>query len=164
MGGVQLRDTRRDQLDSLINAYGLFWSLDQATWKGNQMIGVQRMGAGPQMNFWSYPGFYVLYQGKEAVYFGIARVGLGKRIRDHTKDHLKGQWDNFSWFGYGDLADGRRSQPQPRTSAWGGQVLWKAAIFDLEAAIIRALSPRLNVGHGSFRLGKIRWDQYTEAC
>ena len=184
--GLKMRgmaDQGRGQLDSLINAYDLHWDRAQTSWKKAEgfsvrlkMLGFQGSGRGRvEQNFWSFPGFYVLYRSEgaggrpsvkatySAVYFGIARSGVGKRIHEHTKDRLRPDksWDSFSWFAYGDLIDRKRSRPEPRSSAWGGKVLWKAAVFDLEAAMIRALSPPENRGHGSFRLRGIAWDQVT---
>ena len=46
-------------------------------------------------------GVYILHYGQEIVYVGqaVSDSGIGKRLRDHTKDRLSNRWDGFSWFG-----------------------------------------------------------------
>ena len=42
-------------------------------------------------------GVYVLLKGITISYVGLAK-DLYQRFDDHTRDHLKGDWDGFHWF------------------------------------------------------------------
>ena len=43
-------------------------------------------------------GIYVLLKGPKIHYIGLARKSLRWRIYTHLKDHLKGEWDHFSFY------------------------------------------------------------------
>ena len=43
-------------------------------------------------------GLYILFNDRKIVYVGKSEACLRKRIRAHTKDKFKDQWDSFTWF------------------------------------------------------------------
>ena len=43
-------------------------------------------------------GLYVLYDGTRIHYIGLTRKSLRWRLRTHLKDHLRGEWDHFSFY------------------------------------------------------------------
>ena len=43
-------------------------------------------------------GLYILYNKKRITYIGKSTVNLRKRISNHSTDHLKNNWDSYSWF------------------------------------------------------------------
>lgn len=72
-------------------------------------------------------GLYVLYEGKRAVYVGLAS-SLRWRIPKHLRDHLAGKWDRFSLF-----------------------VVRKAKYLkDLETLLIRVTKAKFNKQRGKF--------------
>ena len=100
-----------------ISAYGYRWKRDWVEW--NEGLGRGRpkkeesvekalwgeKAPGMAVNFAEQVGVYLLHNGDQTVYVGRitggknAKRGLYDRLREHTKDSLKDDWDKFSWFG-----------------------------------------------------------------
>ena len=73
----------------VVLAYGPRWIR-----KSSEINGFDRI---PRMRGGSV-GLYVLYKNKRITYIGKSETNIGKRLSNHTKDHLKNKWDAFSWF------------------------------------------------------------------
>jgi hypothetical protein len=92
----------------LIKMYGLYWNPDLVDWgskgQGNsgKLLGSVNLDddttAKTDVDYWDAQGIYVLYKDFKAVYVGMARNSLGKRIKAHLSDRLSKRWDMFSWF------------------------------------------------------------------
>ncbi|QXT34842.1 GIY-YIG nuclease family protein [Sphingomonas sanguinis] len=106
-------------------------------------------------------GVYILYDDYGPSYVGLTRnQGMGKRLKDHKTDHLKGRWDRFSWFGFRPLlpasaTSGVLGLGDPQTDVSGDT---STTIGDLEALLIRAMGPKRNRQHMAFDCAE-RWTQ-----
>ena len=86
---------------TLIRAYGEHWSRYAINWKKGEELGGERrhLQKGNQelrdVNAWDQTGIYVLERDFAIVYVGKADKCLGKRLKDHTADHLAARWDTF---------------------------------------------------------------------
>jgi hypothetical protein len=81
-----------------------------------RLIGQRGRGTRKRVaDFYKLPGFYVLiYKGK-AEYFGIApKTGVGQRIYEHLRAGKK-KFDEFSWFGYGNMKPNVKNLEVPST-------------------------------------------------
>ncbi|MFN3674504.1 MAG: GIY-YIG nuclease family protein [Sphingomonas pseudosanguinis] len=157
-----------------VTSYGLFWREDEIDWHpGNGVrdsfrllgrIGSNR-GSLRVVDFRHQQGIYVLYDDYGPSYVGLTRnQGLGKRLKDHKTDHLKGRWDRFSWFGF--------RPPLPREARCGVLALGETqtdisedtstTIGDLEALLIRVIDPKRNRQHMQFDCAE-RWTQIAYA-
>jgi len=76
---------------------------------------------------WNRHGIYALYRDGSLHYVGLA-ANLGRRIRNHMKDHLKNDWDRFSIY---ITIDNR-------------------AIKELETLVLRIVDPEGNRSAGRF--------------
>jgi hypothetical protein len=153
----------------LISSYGLFWKRDEAEWekapglhREPRMLGRRGSGSHRRVaDFYHIPGLYILYGRHGAVYAGTSGVGpargVGKRVRDHLSDHLGDKWDEFSWFGYGELERSRNGIEIP-TWLPLDPIPHKWAIRDFEAAIVHAMDVPHTL-HTSFRAGDLEWEQ-----
>lgn len=109
-------------------------------------------------------GTYILYDDYGPSYVGLTRnQGLGKRLKDHKTDHLKGKWDRFSWFGFRPLLAGQSAagllqlgDPQADISEDTS-----TPIGDLEALLIRAIGPKRNRALIQFEYAE-RWTQVDQ--
>ncbi|HCG01524.1 MAG TPA: hypothetical protein DEV93_13380 [Chloroflexi bacterium] len=87
---------------NLVKSYGLSWKLSETEWSAENENKPRLVGRGSQgriANFWFQWGVYVLYRGRDVYYIGISKR-IGDRIRQHTKDAHKNNWDRFHWFGF----------------------------------------------------------------
>jgi hypothetical protein len=153
---------------SLIQAYGLSWRLDEINWHARpaELLGIYRSNPpGGRIrklaDFWDQSGIYILYSPTGPFYVGMSRVGLGNRLRSHSKDRDKrGRWESFSWFGFRRVtgqrdADGlsllgRSTMSTPRIST-------SSAIREMEAVLINAMG--LNKRSEMSKLGGEQWAQ-----
>lgn len=137
-----------------VTSFGLFWRKSEVEWypgQGNrgQFHLIGRIGANSGRvrlaDFRKQQGIYILYDEYGSVYTGLNRnQGLGKRLKDHTDDHLAGKWDRFSWFGFhplGPVSNGVQGINDQADDIDEGT---DASIGDLEALLIKVLNPRLN--------------------
>ncbi|PAK77643.1 GIY-YIG nuclease family protein [Acetobacter fabarum] len=153
-----------------VTSYGLFWRGSEVDWKpgnGNRnsfrllgRIGSNR-GSIRIADFRHQQGIYILFDQYGPSYVGLTRnQGLGKRLKDHTQDHLAGKWDRFSWFGF------RPIDPTPTETGLlnFGQAVEEltentnTTIGDLEALLIRAIGPKNNKAQMAFD-GAKEWTQ-----
>lgn len=129
----------------LINAFGMFWSRDQVTWKPSMphLLGVQQSGSTP-VNFTEQAGVYVLYDVHRPIYVGkVTEPRLGLRLHEHTRDRLTGRWTRFSWFGVRGVTSEGRLAPIP-----GGEIAVASLIATMEALLIEGLEPPQNRRQG----------------
>lgn len=78
---------------AIIFAYGRKWSRRDS--EENEFMGMPDKEGGRRS------GIYILYNKKRIVYIGKSesnKKALRGRIKDHTKDHLKKEWDSYTWF------------------------------------------------------------------
>jgi hypothetical protein len=139
----------------MITHFGLFWSTADVKWKGQralllgrEKIRLERRGApskaekNTEKDFGPFVGLYCLYQEGRLIYVGEAGLGnkstLGKRLLDHTVDHLADTWDEFSWFGR-DAVD-----KATLSSTLDG-------FAQLEAVLIAIVNPGSNKQSGAFK-------------
>jgi hypothetical protein len=146
------RKSKMQTRNALIQAYGLFWRVDEIVWspgKGNRydwrLYG--RRGATTKKlqvaDFRNQKGIYILYGDYGPHYVGLTRKkGLGSRLKDHLTDGHSRKWDRFSWFGFCTVLK--------KTDDWGIHQLRdmplakstspERMIADLEAMLIRSMA------------------------
>ncbi|ATU72920.1 GIY-YIG nuclease family protein [Komagataeibacter rhaeticus] len=139
-----------------VTSYGLFWRKDEIDWhpgNGNhnrfRLLG--RVGSNRGhikiVDFRHQQGIYILYDHYGPGYVGLTRnQGLGKRLKDHTQDHLAGKWDRFSWFGFRPIDETPTEHgllPLGETKEDLTEET-NTTIGDLEALLIRAIGPKRN--------------------
>lgn len=85
----------------IIKAYGVYWKRQNVDWKKGDLNILGAQSEAKNVNFATMRGVYILHYGQEIVYVGqaVSDSGIGKRLKDHTKDRLSNRWDGFSWFG-----------------------------------------------------------------
>jgi hypothetical protein len=109
-------------------------------------------------------GVYVLFaENREVIYIGQVGVRekrtLFGRLRRHKRDHLRGRWSHFSWFGLRDV-DHNSKQLKPFQNVvmeQPGDVL-----DEIEAILIHLFEPRLNLQRGKWK-GTREYFQYIPA-
>jgi hypothetical protein len=153
-----------------VTSYGLFWRESEIDWHPGQgykdsfrllgRIGSQR-GKIRVADFRQQQGIYILYDNYGPSYVGLTRnQGLGKRLKDHQSDHLRGKWDRFSWFGFRPLLSEKASSGitqlgDPQTDVSENT---STTIGDLEALLIRAIGPKRNTAQMKFEFAE-KWIQ-----
>lgn len=143
----------------LIANMGLFWRKDAVFWRGNRgagrhtLNGKQRRAkrSGP-VDFWDQVGIYALYAEYKLVYVGQAGMGdkasIGSRLLCHTKDHLAGRWDMFSWFGFRKV--NKTDQKLGVKTEWAPATLFHQLADVLEGVLIEVAEPPQNSQKGRF--------------
>ncbi|MBC6715711.1 GIY-YIG nuclease family protein [Aurantimonas sp. DM33-3] len=152
-----------------VTSYGLFWRADEIEWfpgQGNRnfrllgRIGKNRPAI-RVADFRRQQGIYILFDEYGPAYVGLAKGDrLGARLRDHHTDHLNGKWDRFSWFGFNVVGktpdkEGILSLNQPSGAVTDDT---STTIGDLEALLIAAMGPKLNLQKMRFKDAE-RWEQ-----
>ncbi len=137
-----------------VRNYGHFWSRKLVNWgdrgrnRGGDLLGYVTVNRRPRVtDFREQIGIYVLFgENREVVYVGQTGSGNRKlflRLRDHTKDHLRDRWENFSWFGFGRVnQNGGLSTAQRPDSVV--QARSSAALDEIESVLLQLFEPRLN--------------------
>lgn len=124
--------------DSLITAYGRFWSRDMWEKNGKAIYGANmKTKKAEPIDVSEKSGIYLLHKGYEVIYVGQASQ-LNKRISDHSVDDKRNRWDNFSWFCLEEVdkeSEENNAQKQLQIS----QIL-----DTLEALLIETLGPERN--------------------
>lgn len=153
-----------------LTSYGLFWRESEIEWnpgKGykNSFRLLGRIGSNKGViriaDFRHQQGIYILYDEYGPAYVGLTRSqGLGKRLKDHKSDNMKGKWDRFSWFGFYPLirrstSEGIEELGNPETEISEDT---NTTIGDLEALLIRAIGPKRNSSIMQFRDAE-KWTQ-----
>ena len=136
-------DFQEEDNTAIIRAFGMYWERESISWSSSPTIlGVQQKGADP-IDFSDQIGVYLLHDGRDVIYVGQTTDTLGKRLKAHTTDRLKGRWDRFSWFGLLNVTNkGKLENSQiPPTSQ---KVTLENIILTLEAVLIEGLEPPQN--------------------
>ncbi len=159
-------------------AYGYRWKRDSVNWElkpgPNSMTGTneekklegrKKGKKAKPANFAEQVGLYLLHKGDQTVYVGrVQRAkdpkrGLYNRLREHTKDRLKHDWDEFSWFGFNKVEDGgtaSSSEYVPPLIRDEKELL--QMITTIEAVIINGIRPRANNRSGDLH-DDLHYDQ-----
>ena len=138
----------------LIRNYGLYWSPKKVFWGypgvEGTLFGVPRRSRTTSAtDFRDQIAVYVLCQEFRPIYVGQTGTGnarLFRRLRAHRKDHLRGRWDSFCWFGVIPVTGrSRRLKRSYRIKPDLNDVL-----NHIEAILIAVLEPKLNLQRGRF--------------
>jgi hypothetical protein len=144
--------------ETLIKAFGLFWSESAVNWKGKKLYGERQhykankrrpIGREPLCNAWEQQGIYALYSDFKLVYVGMttSQQGLGARLNDHRTEHqVAGRWDAFSWYGLRAYDDKGKLQSYKAPRAVNAETLART----LELSAILIAEPLLNRAAGKF--------------
>ncbi|WP_179131189.1 HTH domain-containing protein [Candidatus Entotheonella palauensis] len=129
--------------DGIITSFGMYWNRDDVNWQPNpQLLGSQHANACP-IDFCDQIGVYILYNHNRVIYVGrTTERTLGRRLYEHTRDRLKGRWNQFSWFGLKPIADTGALRDVP------AQYASTPMIPVLEALLIEACEPGQNRKRG----------------
>lgn len=156
-----------------VTSYGLFWREDEIEWnpgQGNRnefrilgRIGAQRKTL-RVVDFRYQQGIYILHDDYGPAYVGLVRGGgggrLGARLKEHRDDRLSGKWDRFSWFGFNPI-DAQAAHDGVFGVSPSEEDLTddtSTTIKDLEALLIAAMGPKLNIQKMKFGKAE-RWEQ-----
>lgn len=130
----------------LVKAFGLHWDREKVRWKTTtpEIQGVSLSGM-TKVNFYNQKGVYILYNPVfKPVYVGQSTSTIGKRLKDHTNDRLKGRWRYFSWFGFLQVNE-KTGNLELDADADGGVDSFSDM---LEAVLIESMEPPLNKQRG----------------
>jgi hypothetical protein len=146
-----------------IRNFGHFWDASKVHWnlggkgpkghlKGHHGRGRHRI----TIDFRAQMGVYVLFApNREVIYVG--QVGSGDRrrlfgrLKQHTKNHLRGRWTHFSWFGLCDVDPATHGLKAFQPTSEGVVDV----LNELEAVLIHLFEPRLN-------MQRAKWTSTTE--
>lgn len=153
----------------LIGAYGTFWDRSLVDWTARnwRLLGRQgrRRPALRVADFRRARGVYALYGDTGIYYVGLAIAGggIGRRLRDHTRDNHEREWSRFSWFSFDDLSDVVVDDEGLLTmEQWDSVTVEdKIVIRELEALLIAVTSPPGNTQRMQFQHGS-QWFQVAE--
>jgi hypothetical protein len=149
-----------------IRCFGLFWRRDEVDWTpgSGAKDGFRLLGRSGKIHpglrvadFWEQLGIYILYGNHGPYYVGLTKKGeLGGRLKDHTKDEHKDEWDRFSWFGFrkvltGTDDDGLCNLANMAQTQFGNPI---SDIKDIEALLVRAMGLR-NKNQPNFRVASL---------
>jgi len=155
-----------------IRNYGHFWNQALVNWgnpgrnRGGNLLGYRTVnGQARVTDFREQIGIYVLYgENREVVYIGQTGSGrrrLFLRLRDHTRDHLRDRWSNFSWFGFRRVNnDSHMSNAQSSNSKIQANSV--EALNEIESVLLQLFEPRLNKQGPRWREAE-EYLQYVEA-
>jgi hypothetical protein len=156
----------------------MFWDRFEVEWSpgsGNKKVFrlLGRVGErAPKLevcDFRQQRGIYVLYDDFGPYYVGLTNgSGLGQRLKDHTLDDHRDQWDRFSWFGFRRVStksgpDGVKQLEELGQHVRSGS---RAAIGEIEALLIQSLGTYRTGNRqqmrfpAALRWEQVRWDQW----
>ena len=154
--------------------YGLFWRRNEVDWnpgKGKDFELLGRIGVNrPNIqiaDFRLQQGIYILYNSYGPYYVGLAnaggeRRGLGDRLREHTTDAHKYNWDRFSWFGFKRVCITKKNSEgisRPQVKIATTKITDPSdAIKNVEALLIRAMGCYGNTLQMNFT-DEEKWEQ-----
>lgn len=145
--------------DTMIGAYGRFWSRDNVDWKTKPSIKGRQSCTSEVVDFSNEIGIYLLHRGYETVYVGQThKQSLGVRLSQHTKDNLAAKWDKFSWFG---LYKVNAKNGELVTSLNKVSINIPDLTNTLEAIMIECIEPRFNKQNGN-KLSEKEYQQMIE--
>jgi hypothetical protein len=144
----------------LIKTYGEHWRKDLVNWsRGGRLEGFGR-NQSHKANFWKMKGVYALYDDDyKLVYVGQSyEQGLGRRLKQHTRDESRGRWSTFSWYGVMDIVNPRDkhgwySLGMPNQSE---RASTKSVVESFETLVIRIADPDLNRRRQGFKIADKR--------
>jgi hypothetical protein len=151
-----------------IRCYGMFWDRNEVDWSPgsgnrNQFRLLGRVGkVAPKLqvcDFRTQRGIYVLYDDHGARYVGLARgQDIGKRLREHTQDHLADSWERFSWFGFRSVLLRTNQHSLQELGEVPARLVSNsdATIGDIEALLIQTL--------GTYRIGNAQQMKFADAA
>jgi hypothetical protein len=143
-----------------IKNFGHFWSAKDVNWNTNEDLkkgharrkgdlrGYSGRGKNKEIiDFRSQIGVYVLFaENREVIYVGQAGVHEKRtifgRLRRHRRDHLRGRWGHFSWFGLCAVDHETKTLKPFETATSEGP---RDALDEIEATLIHLFEPRLNL-------------------
>lgn len=129
-----------------LEAFGMYWNRDDVLWSSNPRLWGRIRPKADKVDLGGQLGVYILYDHLgRIVYTGkAASQSIGRRLRQHTSNHLTGRWQRFSWFGIRPVGeDGKLRQ------AATGTMTPERLISTLEALLIEALEPHKNYAGSS---------------
>ena len=124
-----------------LEAFGMHWKREDVLWSSNPRLWGRIRPKADRVDLGGQLGVYVLYDDLgRIVYTGqAARQSIGRRLKQHTSDHLTGRWQRFSWFGIRPVGeDGKLGQVA------AGTMTPERLISTLEALLIETLEPHKN--------------------
>ena len=154
---IDLEDEDNEEVeslgDTLIHAYGEYWSREAVDWKSKKISGERRKIRGTSKakhcEVWNQRGIYALYKDFKLVYVGLAiskTRGIGSRLHDHcTKASKRDRWDSFSWFGIDSYDNAGKLKPDVAS-----KVNEATIIRTLELVAILVADPPMNRSKGKF--------------
>jgi hypothetical protein len=125
---------------SLLRCFGTHWKRDGVVWASAPKILGKLVTEASPVDFHDQVGLYILYDRHDLIYVGRSdkKTPLGARLYEHTKDHLSGQWDRFSWFGFAAVYEAGQREAVP------GENSLDAIIGTIEAIIVENFRPWQN--------------------
>jgi hypothetical protein len=128
----------------IIHAFGMYWLRENVVRSQTpKLLGEQAPGAAP-VDFSGQRGVYLLHDGREVVYVGMAAdQTLGRRLYQHTIDRLNSRWNRFSWFGILRVRTEGQLAKEDLSS-----ISVEDLIATMEALLIEGLEPRQNRRRG----------------
>jgi len=155
-----VEETRHILEKILIKSYGMYWMRDNVDWNSRTLClwgKESNSSSSVCVNFADQVGIYLLYDGREIIYIGqVTEDRLGKRLFEHTKDHLASRWDRFSWFGLKDIDTSNRLIDLSESFE---NIPIKNLINAFESLLIEVIEPRKNKKKAP-DTGK----EYVQAC
>ena len=135
-------------------AYGYRWKRDAVDWQEEKFEGKKKGKTAEGVDFAGIGGVYFLHNGDRTVYVGRVQGGerdIKTRLREHTKDRLKHDWDKFSWFGFNKVQDGALLEDEYVPPLIDGPDQLQQVITMIEAVIINGIRPSRNSRGGDVR-------------
>lgn len=147
--------------------FGHYWDRDSIFWGRQRVKGHLKGYRGNIRNkqivdFRDQIGIYVLFtESREVIYIGQAGAGTSRmlaRLRQHTRDHLRSRWSNFSWFGMrgvdekvNELFDFKKGDSNHIEN-----------LNEMEAILLQLFEPRLNKQGPKWGKDTVEYFQYWE--
>jgi hypothetical protein len=143
-----------------IKNFGHFWAEKTTHWnfgnKGEKGHLKGYCGRGKKrkiVDFRTQIGVYVLFtENREVIYVGQVGANEKKtlfgRLKRHTRDHLRGRWSHFSWFGLREINEKTLSLEVFENV---GSELPNDVLDEIEAILIHLFEPRLNLQRGKWK-------------
>ena len=129
-----------------LEAFGMYWKRDDVYWSSTPRLWGRIRPKADKVDLAGQHGVYLLYDDSGVVvYVGQAVKSIGRRLAQHTSDHLTGRWRRFSWFGIRPVGgDGKLGDVA------AGTITPERLVSTLEALLIEALEPRKNRAGSSY--------------
>lgn len=148
--------------------FGHFWDRNKISWGRQKVPGHLKGYRGSTRNgdivdFREQIGIYVLFTNtREVIYIGQSGSGTQRmlsRLRQHTRDHLRSRWSNFSWFGMCDV-DYRSNKLCEYDPA---SISKNSSLDEMEAILLQLFEPRLNKQGPKWGSETVEYFQFWES-